>query len=519
MDINQDQPVRSQNPLKEAHVFKYFPDLKSHQVFASLGILLVLIAYGWLISDGSWTQWPTTTTDYAQLASSFQHGSLSLEIKPDPALLALPNPYDPGQRHHVTYLLDVSLYNGRYYLYFGPVPALFLLALRFLGLGNIGDQYFAFAFISGMLVFQSLLIVKIWKRFFKNIPAWVIPFCILFCGLISPIPWILTAAQVYDAAIAGGQFFFLGGLYFLITALDRESISVGQLLVAGTSWALAIGCRLTLIVPIGFVMFMVACWAFRTYSRTRRFSTAVRPLIPLTSPLVLGLAALGWYNWARFNSVFETGFIYQLAGPFLQLYRHVLFSPLYILPNLYDYLLVRPKIIRIFPFLKSGVGSGASRFPFISLPRVYYANSLTGILPSTPFVLFAFIPMAFLLLRKKSVENQADQYLFNWLTISLAGSFAFGFAPLVMFFWLAPRYAADFIPSLILLSIVGFWQGYRFAMDKPSLRKLYVAVGMILMAISVIISILLVLSEHAAQFQQFNPALWHDLINFFPRLH
>ena len=56
-------------------------------------------------------------------------------------------------------------------------------------------------------------------------------------------------------------------------------------------------------------------------------------------------------------------------------------------------------------------------------------------------------------------------------------------------------------------------------MDKPSLRKLYVAVGMILMAISVIISILLVLAEHAAQFQQFNPALWHDLINFFPRLH
>ena len=498
-------------------MFLIFPDLKSHQVFASLGILLVLIAYGWLISDGSWTQWPTTTTDYAQLASSFQHGSLSLEIKPDPALLALPNPYDPGQRHHVTYLLDVSLYNGRYYLYFGPVPALFLLALRFLGLGNIGDQYFAFAFISGMLVFQSLLIVKIWKRFFKNIPAWIIPFCILFCGLF-PIPWILTAAQVYDAAIAGGQFFFLGGLYFLITALIRihfgRTIACRRDFMGARDWM-----RLTLIVPIGFVMFMVACWAFRTYSRTRRFSTAVRPLIPLTSPLVLGLAALGWYNWARLiRSLKPVSFTSWRDHSFNYIGMFSFPRSIYCQISM-TICLCGQKSSGFFLFYKSGVGSGASRFPFISLPRVYYANSLTGILPSTPFVLFAFIPMAFLLLRKKSVENQADQYLFNWLTISLAGSFAFGFAPLVMFFWLAPRYAADFIPSLILLSIVGFWQGYRFTMDKPSLRKLYVAVGMILMAISVIISILLVLSEHAAQFQQFNPALWHDLINFFPRLH
>ena len=103
--------------------------------------------------------------------------------------------------------------------------------------------------------------------------------------------------------------------------------------------------------------------------------------------------------------------------------------------------------------------------------------------------------------------------------ISLAGSFLFGFAPLVMFFWVDARYTADFMPSLILLSIVGFWQGYRFMTDKPSLRKLYVAAGMVLMVISVIMSILLALAENAAQFQQFNPALWHDLINFFPRLH
>ncbi len=30
--------------------------------------------------------------------------------------------------------------------------------------------------------------------------------------------------------------------------------------------------------------------------------------------LAVGLAVLAWYNWARLDSIFETGFSYQLAG-------------------------------------------------------------------------------------------------------------------------------------------------------------------------------------------------------------
>ena len=523
MNINHDHSIDGLNLLNEASVFNHFPNLKSRWafVFTSLSILFVLIAYVWFISCGSWTQWPTNTTDYAQLASAFGQGSLSLETKPSPALLALHNPYDPGERHSLKYPLDFSLYHGNYYLYFGPVPALFLLLIKFFGFDNIGDQYLAFAFTSGILIFQSLLIIKIWNRFFKNIPAWIIPLCILFCGLVSPIPWILTLARVYEAASTGGEFFFLAGLYFLFTALDRESISVGRFLVSGILWTLAIGSRLTLILPVGFVVLMLAFWSFRTYSQTKLFSIAVRPLISLTLPIILGLAILGWYNWARFNSVFETGFSYQLAGPFLQLYSHVLFSPIYLLPNLYNYLLVRPKIIKAFPYLKSGLGTGAGKFPFISLPRVYFANNLTGILLSTPIVVLAAIPMVSLFLRRKSMENQANQnhptYFLKWLIISLAGSFFFGFAPLVMFFWVDARYTLDFMPSLILLCVVGFWQGYQFMTDKPSIRKLYVAAGIILMVISAILSILLALSENSLQFQQFNPVLWNHLIKLFPR--
>ena len=272
MNINHDHSIDSLNLLNEANVFNHFPNLKARWaiVFAFLSTLLVLIAYVWFISCGSWIQWPTTTTDYAQLASAFGHGSLSLETKPSPALLALHNPYDPGERHHLTYPLDFSLYNGNYYLYFGPVPALFLLLIKLFGFDKIGDQYLAFAFTFRLLIFQSLLIIKIWSRFFKNIPTWIIPLCILFCGLVSPVPWILTLEEFTRQPAPEVNSFFLAGLYFLISSRSRidfgRTISCLRDFINTHNWI-----RLTLILPIGFVALMVILWNFRTYSRPNCF--------------------------------------------------------------------------------------------------------------------------------------------------------------------------------------------------------------------------------------------------------
>ena len=90
------------------------------------------------------------------------------------------------------------------------------------------------------------------------------------------------------------------------------------------------------------------------------------------------------------------------------------------------------------------------------------------------------------------MENHANQDnptdLLKWLIISLRNLFLVLHLSLCFFGWM---YAAlDFMPSLILLCEVGFWQGYQFMTDKPSIRKLYVAAGIILMVISVLLSIL-----------------------------
>jgi len=204
----------------------------------------------------------------------------------------------------------------------------------------------------------------------------------------------------------------------------------------------------------------------------------------------------------RFDSVFETGYSYQLAGPYLQKYSHVLFSPLYLLPNLYNYLLMPPKINMTFPFLQPVEGYGADQLSILSLPQIYSVGELTGLLFSAPFVLFAGIPLVSLLSRKRDLNDQVDQendmFFFKWLMVGLLGAFLFGFVPVITFFFVATRYIADFMSSLVLLSVIGFWQGCNFLSHKPVLHKLYVAVGMILMMTSIVVSVLLALSIHTA---------------------
>jgi len=238
-------------------------------------------------------------------------------------------------------------------------------------------------------------------------------------------------------------------------------------------------------------------------------------------PLVVGLAILGWYNWARFGSVFETGFSYQLAAQNYQEHRQDLFSIAYTFPNIYNYLFIPPKLKNIFPFLSSAFGNNSLAIPYLPVPKIYYSQEITGLLYSAPFTLFAIIPVSSLLYRLKrqliSSMSEDNLYLFKWLIAGLFGSFLFEFAFLLVYFWAATRFFADFIPALVLLSTIGFWQGYRYYATRPVNRALYLLAGIGLIAVSIVVSNLLALSVSSARFRELNPVLWREIVNLFQR--
>ena len=176
-------------------------------LLSTFSVFLVIIVYVGFVSYGQWTHWKTNTTWYDQLAISFEHGQLSLQVTPSPALLALRDPYDPAERKplgYSNYIGDLSLYQGKYYLYFGPAPVIIDLALKLLTINAIGDQYPTFIFVIGILILQSLLLIRFGQRFYPDAPLWLMPMFIFFVGLASPSTWMLSEASAYTLAIAGG---------------------------------------------------------------------------------------------------------------------------------------------------------------------------------------------------------------------------------------------------------------------------------------------------------------------------
>jgi hypothetical protein len=481
-------------PRRRSHVQPSQNDLFLLPAF--LLVIAVYLAFLYVSRD-------TTSNYYDLLAQSFRQGELSLPLRPDPALLALPNPYDPEARQGIKAPLDLSLYNGKFYLYWGPAPALLVAVAQPFLPGEVSDGYLLLMFLCGIFLVQSLLILHLWERFFPEIPRWMLVLSILVAGWIHPTLWLLTQPKIYETAIAGGQFFFIAGLLCLLTALDRPEPSAGRLVLAGIAWSLAVGTRSVMVFPIVFMIVMIVIWFYQRCQRS--WSGFITGLIPLGTPLLVGAVAFAWYNWARFGSFSETGFSYALAGPNLREHLHELFSPVYAFQNGYNYLFHPFAVHGSFPFLSAIRGRLTAILPGQVLPEIYSAQAITGILFAAPFSIFAAAPIFRVgkrLFRREgsgSSHEQPEGVSLPWTLTGLAGASLLTFACLLAFFWTAMRYAEDFMPGVTLLGIIGFWQGYQAIAPNSNKGTMYIGLGVILAGLSILIGMLLALSVYSAR--------------------
>jgi hypothetical protein len=478
------------------------------------GIAVVVVFYLWLASVGSWNNWPSLTQTYDQLASGFLLGQLSLPEAPAPALLALENPYRPSGRQGVSFPLDVSLYNGRFYLYFGPVPAVLLALAKLILPAVIGDEYLVFLFTAGLFIVEGLTAHYIWMRSFQHTSLWGLGAGLLVLGLTAPMGWLLSTANVYAAAVMSGAFFFAAGMYAALRALNAAMIGRPALVLAGTMWVLAVGSRITQIVPVGLLTLLVGAEIIR---RLRRGGTAAisRAVLALTIPLALGAVTLGWYNWARFGSVFESGIRYQLSGGFQEHWGQ-LFSPAYVLQNLFNYLLAPPKLGYAFPYFKPTGGLRESILPGIAVPDIYWSSPMTGLLFTSPFVLLSIVNavQAARMLRWGLGAEHGRRSL-HWPTAALWTAFLSSFGVYLTFFWSAERYIADFAPAWFILSVIGLWQLGEILAPKALGRALHALLGATCLGVTILVSNLYALAFHADGFRALNPVLWRQLGNLF----
>jgi hypothetical protein len=151
--------------------------------------------------------------------------------------------------------------------------------------------------------------------------------------------------------------------------------------------------------------------------------------------------------------------------------------------------------------------------PFVRLSPLYGANPITGLLFAAPFVFFSWKALAESL--RVFRPGSAERWL-AWLCAALAGIFLLAFGLLLGFFWTGMRYLQDFMPALMALAVIGFWQGYAQRLRLGAPTRVYSAAALILAAISLIAPSLLAISGNIIRFQLSNPELLDALIRIFP---
>jgi hypothetical protein len=320
--------------------------------------------------------------------------------------------------------------------------------------------------------------------------------------------------EIYEAAIMSAQFFLMGGIYFAYLAFEKGGILSGWLALASVCWVCAVASRIVVIFPIMFLLFLILLRILRTNSMQWN-PTFIRTILGLGIPMVVGAIGLGWYNFARFESVFDFGLEYALTIYNAKEHKSDMFLSEYILPNTYYYLINPPTKISSFPYLRAQSRGEPEAFG-IEPPKLYYTEKVTGAIYVLPFMVFAFAPLvaktAQMVKKKKDDSSESEKDL-SWAINALGGATVVAAVTLFTYIFSMMRYYADVTPMLIALAVVGFWYGHQAIKSNLIGNFAYTSFAVLLASISIIVPNLLALYS-SQRLVEYSPQVFASLDAF-----
>ena len=492
-------------------------------------VAIIGIIYVGLVSGWHWTQWPATDTYYGMLGDAFTQGKTYLPIEPPPALSNSQNPYEGWSGKGG--IVNLSYYHGKYYMYWGPAPAVALAILRILDAPILGDDFVVFAAISFIFLFSSLTIFRLKHVFFEGLPVWLTIAGLVIVGTIHPMLWFQNSPGVLTAAIASGQAFLVGGVYFMVRVLTDTNAGPRNYAAAGALWGMAMTSRLTTVAPVIVLVLGVTIHSWKRAGLMHRHKTEVVNLVSLLAPIVLLLGLYGWYNTIRFDSPFETGFRYQFVGinPNDQIARGTLFSLRYLVINAFHYFLTPVRPISNFPYLRAVYYEYplfAGLLPRLGVPADYTVEDATGLVLAAPTLLFAMTFARKWLYDEIPRQSGNDSPVIKaagWTSIDqgplgalLLLSGLAGVLPVILFYYSTTRYEMDFIPLLAIVAVMGMWRFYEDTRPFPIQSRLATGAIILIVTAATLVSFLLAVSGAGSNFDDINPSLFSFLVNFLP---
>ena len=427
-------------------------------VVIALGILYIAPAW-YLIRSNPLVDQRDTDQAYNYLTEAFADGSLSLHEKPSDELLALPNPYDAVTRqlYDVDYMYDTAYYNGQYYVYYGVVPCLVGFLPFYMITGHqLGASYFVFAWIVLFYIGIYLLLKALVSRFYPgaSFAALLILTSLVFWGSQAPI--LMNDPGQYEIPMICGIALIVWGLFLWVSAIgeDEQKLNKLRLTLGSLLMALAVGCRPAL----ALYSFVCIPLFWKIYIKMDR-KTKVSSLLALGIPYIPVALGLMWYNYARFDSITQFGYIYNLTA--LD-YTDLPHTPDQLFLGIYDYLLKLPQLDYNFPFMHYPDDAQIVHFqqnPFGHCGAILWEYSFGGFLPVN--LCAWLIPFLFAKGKKNTAQVVGMVIAVLALFFAMLNSVVGG---------IVPRYASDFFFAFGLAGGIAWLHLNEATSDKAKVR-------------------------------------------------
>jgi hypothetical protein len=462
-----------------------------------LSAAAVIVLYYWAVratGDPSW--YDDQGGYYCLLARGLASGRLYLPLKPDPALVALPNPWDPAKNQGLG-MHDLAFFHGRYYLYHGVVPAVLLFTpWRLLTGRDLPQRVAVLVLCTGGYLFSCALMLLLLRRMDLHPPISLLAVFLVMLGVCQSVPFLLQRAVVYEVAIAGGYFCLSGAFYLLGRALSSGRRRTALFAASGLLFGLAPGCRphlavATIVAGIAVVVVVRRGGPVRAALRSREFTAFI-------VPVAFCAAALAAYNYARFGNPAEFGQRYQIGGA---AYQNVSLALKNVVPGIYYLIFCLPEFTPVFPY-----AAIAFRPPlglsFALLPSRYFLEPTTGI--------FALCPAAMAAFMAPFIARRREMGALFWSMLLFSVGCALFIAGLGL---TSHRFEVDFAPALLPLGAVAL---AALWLRADGLRGILIKMGiMLLLAYGIAVALAIGIQGPYDEFLQHNPRAFVALAKWF----
>lgn len=399
-------------------------------------------------------------------------GNVYLAQQPSKELMNLSNPYDNTLRNaeNVDYVWDMAYYNGKYYVYFGILPVITVMAPYKIITGQymeLNKVVFIFATLTVIFIIKTIMLI--FRRWFKNVPF---KFLILFIiAVISGglIMWICRRPVTYEVAIISGYYLVIQGIFFILKTIEKEKINYVYMCLSCLSLALSVACRPNLliasllIVPVLLKIFI---------DNVKNKKNILKNIFVVAIPYGIVGISLMIYNYVRFDSIFEFGAQYQITvNDMRNLDNRIMAIPVGII----SYLFKIPTIISQFPFAQIS-------YDTITFYGYYWSSAMAG-------GIFILSPICFALFLIPKIRNKINKELF--FTIVMLSTIGLTICIIdIILGGNSQRYAADYAWMFLFAAMMTILAIYQI-LKNEQIKKYIYKITLFLVIFSGIINFLL----------------------------